>query len=265
MSEYTLIKPEQNCGMCGYIWQTIRAIHQNPNEKYYIDFTNSIYKTNNDNVWNYFFYQPHSIRMPETNEIKKQVGIIFDQQSEFIYDLTIPKTEEEIKRRRLEFNNIINKYIKLKPHIQYKIDTFVKNNFENKKILGVHFRGTDHPNKKNMDQYMQIVKEKLVNYDKLFVCSDEHERYILPKAVFRDKVIGYKSLRSGDNDIPLHASQNDPRYKRPNDFQYQYKIAEDVIIESYLMSKVNFLICAPSSNVNFLARAINSNLEYLDL
>jgi hypothetical protein len=203
--------------------------------------------------------------MPEANEIKKQVGIIFDQQSEFVYDLTIPKTEEEIKRRRLEFNNIINTYIKLKPHVQYKIDTFVKNNFENQKILGVHFRGTDHPNKKNMNDYMQIVKEKLINYDKLFVCSDEYERYILPKTVFGDKVIGYESIRSGDNDIPLHASPNDYRYKRPNDFQYQYKIAEDVIIEAYLMSKVNFLICAPSSNVNFLARAINSNLEYLDL
>jgi hypothetical protein len=203
--------------------------------------------------------------MPEANEIKKQVGIIFDQQSEFVYDLTIPKTEEEIKRRRLEFNNIINTYIKLKPHVQYKIDTFVKNNFENKKILGVHFRGTDHPNKKNMDQYMQIVKEKLVNYDKLFVCTDEYERYILPKVVFGEKVVSYDSLRSGDNNTPLHASPSDARYLRPNDFQYQYKIAEDVIIESYLMSKVNFLICAPSSNVNFLARAINPNLEYLDL
>lgn len=265
MNEYTLIKPEQNCGMCGYIWQTIRAIYQNPNEKYYIDFTNSIYKTNNDNIWNYFFYQPHSIRMPETNEIKKQVGIIFDQQSEFIYDLIVPKTEEEIRKRRYEFSKIINKYLKLKPHVQYKIDTFVKNNFENKKILGVHFRGTDHPNKKNMDQYMQIVKEKLVNYDKLFVCTDEYERYILPKVVFGDKAIAYESLRSRDSNIPLHASPDDYRYVRPNDFQYQYKIAEDVIIEAYLMSKVDFLICAPSSNVNFLARAINPNLEYLDL
>lgn len=48
-------------------------------------------------------------------------------------------------------------------------------------------------------------------------------------------------------------------------FEYQYKIAEDVIIESFLMANVDFLVCCAGSNVNFLSRAINPNLNSITL
>jgi hypothetical protein len=265
--KYILIKPEENCGMCGYIWQTIRGIYHNPNEKYYIDFSNSIYKSgiNSLNIWDQFFEQPHIEVSPTPEQIKKQVGIIFDSESEFIWPAIQPNTPDNIQKRREEFNTIINKFIKLKPHVQQKINSFVENNFKGKRILGVHLRGTDHPEKKKITEYMQPIKDKLVNYDKLFVCSDDHERFRLAEVAFKHKIISYNSLRSTKKGIPLHSHPYDSRYLRDNTPEYQYKIAEDVIIEAFLMSKVDFLFCCPGSNVNYLARAINSKLECMEL
>ena len=50
-----------------------------------------------------------------------------------------------------------------------------------------------------------------------------------------------------------------------NKEEYQYKIAEDVIIEAYLMSKVDLLMCCEGSNVNHLSRTINPNLPTIDV
>lgn len=265
MSKYVIIKPEENCGMCGYIWQTIRAIYHNPNKNYYIDFDNSIYKTSDENVWDKFFEQPHIKNKPTHENIEKQVGIIFDQDSEFVISNMIPNTKEEIQKRRNSFSQIIDKYIKLKPHIKQKIDSFDDANFKGKKVLGVHFRGTDHPFKNRMCDYMQAVKEKLVDYDTLFVCSDEQERFKMAKFAFSKKIVYWNSLRSEKGNIPLHSHPNDYRYSHSRTEEYQYKIAEDVIIESYLLSKCDFIMCCPASNVNYFARAINPNVEYLEL
>ena len=58
---------------------------------------------------------------------------------------------------------------------------------------------------------------------------------------------------------------NDLLNQRNNSFEYQHKIAEDVIVEAFLMSKVDFLMCCPDSNVNMLARAINPTLSSMSL
>ena len=268
IDKYIIVKPQENCGMCGYIWQTIRAIYHNPNRKYYIDFENSIYKSRtNDNIWDYFFCQPHTNTKPDVENIDKEVGIIFDAESEFVWEAIKPNTTEEIQKRRFIFSEIINKYCVLQPQIKSKVDLFVEKNFKNKKVLGVHFRGTDHPNKKHMSEYLQTIKEKLVNFDVLFVCSDEHERFRLAEVTFSKKVVSWDSIRSKtDSDvIPLHSHPTDMRYNRNNSFDYQYKISEDVIIESFLMSNVDFLVCCSDSNVNFLSRAINPNLNSITL
>jgi len=262
--KYTLIKPENNCGMCGYIWQTLRGIYQNPDKQYYIDFDNCIYKTNDENVWEYCFEQPHTTVKPDSVNIEKTVGILFDQESEFIHEHIIPQTEEAVQKRRLEFSNIIKQYFKLKPHIQERIDTFIEENFKDKRVLGVHFRGTDHPNKKSMNDYLQVVKDTLVDYDKLFICSDEHERFKLASVVFSRKAVYLDSLRS-ESAAPLHSHPDDMNYHWRSDYAYQRKIVEDVVTEAYLMSKTDMLICCPGSNVNYLARAINPNLKSITL
>ena len=90
------------------------------------------------------------------------------------------------------------------------------------------------------------------------MCSDELDKCMQVKNRFKDKVIFYDALRS-PNSTPLHSH---PSYlHRNNNPDYQYKIAEDVIIETYLMSKADLLLCSTASNVNHLAQAINPKLK----
>lgn len=265
MNKFVIIRPERNCGICGYIWQTIRAMYHNPDKNYYIDFVNCIYKVDDENLWDVFFEQPHTKTPPSYNEVEKEVGIIFDQESEFVTSEIIPNTNEEIQRRRVMFSKIISKHIKLKEHTRRKIDDFCAMNFAGKRVLGVHFRGTDHPNKKRMCDYMEIIKKKLMDYDILFVCSDEWERFRLAEVVFSNKIVSWNSLRSKDSDTPLHSDPRDFRYSRNNSKEYQHKIAEDVIIEAYILSRTDHLLCCSGSNVNLFARAINPYLSSEEL
>jgi|694.fasta_scaffold19449_7 hypothetical protein len=265
-SKYIIIKPDEYCGMCGCIWQVIRAIFHNPNKLYYIDFTDSIYNTKkNDNVWDYFFEQPHKNTFPSSDEIENFVGLISNQDSEFIWTNTVPNTVEEISKRRFIFHNIIKNFIKIKPEIEEKINKFVSLNFDNKKILGAHFRGTDHPYKKNMDEYFKIIDKVINEYDYIFVSSDSNERYEAAKKYYGTKLISYSALRSDKDDTPLHMPWYERRWKRNPTFEYQYKIAQDVIVEAYLLSKVNFLFCCPGSNVNYFARSLNPFLESVEI
>ena len=273
MSEkYILIKPADNCGMCGYIWQTIRVMFHNPDKKYYIDFENSIYKASDDNVWDLFFEQPHIDKKPSEDQIEEEIGMVFDvetqsapKESEFVWSETQPNTPDEIQRRRDKFCSLIEKNIKLKPHVQKKVDNFVEQNFKGKKVLGVHLRGTDHPEKKHMDVYLQAIKEKIKDYDVLFICSDDHDRFRLATVAFKNKAVSYNSIRSRKDGFPLHEHPHLTSYGIDRSFEYQYKIAEDVIIEAYLMSKVDFLLCCPASNVNYFSRSINPKLQCEEL
>jgi len=269
MKKYVIIKPDEYCGMFGCLWQVIRGIYHNPDNLYYINFYDSIYNTKNENVFDYFFYQPHTEIFPDSSKIEKIVGhnSLPDnkEDSQFIWSLIQPNTKEEIQRRRIIFNSIINKYLKLKPTVQEKIDLFTLKNFLGKKILGVHLRGTDHPYKQPINVYIDEIKKIESLYDKIFVTSDEQPRFDAVKNVFGEKVISYDALRSSIEHTPLHMNLYETRWHRNPSHEYQYKIAEDVIIEAYLMAKTDFLCCFSGSNVNTYARALNPNLESMEL
>jgi hypothetical protein len=149
------------------------------------------------------------------------------------------------------------KHIKLKPNVKEKIDTFVSENFEGNKVLGVHFSGTDHPEKKHMDFYLDYIKEKVKDYDKLFICSDEWDRFRLAEIANKNKAVSYDSIRNAHPVFSPHPRNDDP--------EYQHKIAEDVIVEAYLMSKVDYLVCCGGPNVENFARVINPHLESIEL
>ena len=253
---FTIIKNDGSCGICGYIWQVLRVMWHNPNSKYYIDFTSGCqYQdyniTKTSNVWEYYFKQPHSDTYPSPEQITKVVDRIIDvPESEFRDVFMVDPTNENITARRNEYFNIITNYISLQPQIQEKIDTFVDKNFKGKRVLGAHFRGTDHPDKKDITEYLQTIKDKAATFDTIYCASDEYSRYNILKTVFGKKVVTYESIKS-DDDKPLH-------YK--NEVS-KYKIGEDVIIESFLLSKTDYLFCCGNSNVNYLSRAINPSLQ----
>jgi hypothetical protein len=204
-----------------------------------------------DNVWDYYFEQPHTHAIPHKENIISEVGLLQDEWSEF-RDIYID-SKEEYQKIRKEYNAIINKHIKLLPHVKEKLYSFYENNLKNKKILGLHCRGTDHPDKLPMDNYVDVINKKLVDYDALFVTSDEQSRVDYIVNTFKNKVIVYPTFRS-NSESPLHY-QNYHNYNK-------YFVGEEVLIEAYLLSMTNHLMCCTASNVNFYVRALNPNLNY---
>ena len=255
---YIIIRPDTHTGMGSHIWQVLRAMFHYPNINYYVDCTTSIYTDSaiqhTNNVWEYFFEQPHFNTIPEGSVQLGVVGNIEEQDSEYRDVYMNNPTPGLIAERRNIYNNIIKKNIRLLPHMQQKINDFISREFLGKRVLGVHLRGTDHPEKKDIKMHLDYISNKEGSYDKIFVCSDEQERVNVVQKVFGEKVITYSSIRS-ISDASLHHTPT-------NTIGYKYKIAEDVIIEAYILAQTNFLLCLPNSNVNYLARAINPDIPY---
>jgi hypothetical protein len=257
---YKLLHPTQpNSGMFAFMWQTLRAMYHFPNDKYYVYFgrescyfDEEMYRTQDiDNVWDYYFEQPHTDIRPNPNQISAEIGILHDDFSEF---RDIHMSNPEIyTQRRLEYNSIINNNVRLLPHVLSKIDDFYHQNFKGYRILGLHCRGTDHPNKLPMHQYLSNINQHIDKYDKLFVTSDEQSRVDYIKQVYGDKVIEYPTFRS-KTEAPLH-------YQSSHNWS-KYYIGEDTIVEAYLLSKVNMLVCCTASNVNYFVRALNKDLSF---
>lgn len=267
MKEYIVIKPNHASGMFSFIWETLKIIKLNLNNKLYIDFSESIYKKNNkDNVWDYFFEQPYINQRPEIQQITNEI----DTLSGYVDRMCLTSQElcnsvqyhfSELKEkninlaiRRKEYNEIIKKYCVLKPYIQNKIQNFYYENLYNKKILGVHLRGTDHPQKLNSQKYFEQIEKYIDLYDVLYLSTDELERYNTIKARYGSKVVAYDSLKSPSS-TPLH-------HCRPHIGEQAFQTGEDVIIESYLLAKSNFLLCLPHSNVNYYSIYCNLDLQY---
>lgn len=254
-----IIKPTTYSGLGSYIWQALRAMYHYPDKEYYIDFTISPYSDvdtkQTANVWDYFFEQPYYSCLPKEYENAPVVGNIERQESEYRDVFMENPTQQLIEQRRHLYNKIISKNIKLLPHISKKINDFTLNNFSDQKILGVHLRGTDHPEKGNIDEYVTLIQSKQNEYDKIFVCTDEQSRLDAVQKAFGDKVIFYNSTRS-DTAAPLHHTET-------NQQGYKYEIAENVLVETFLLANTCFLMCLPNSNINYLARAINPNLAYM--
>lgn len=150
-------------------------------------------------------------------------------------------------------NRLIHKYIKIKPDIQNKINNFYDKNFKNKKILGIHLRGTDKK-KEVLQVDPEIILKEAKKYSKLgysfFVATDEEILLEKAKKILKNKVISYPSYRSKNNE-PVH--YHAPGYSKA-------KLGEEILIEVILLSKCEEIFHT-SSNVPVAAMYFNPQLK----
>ena len=224
-----------------------------------------------DDVFLYYFeplYTPNA-NDEEIGRVKKHArrkgNLITPTENGY---LDQPKSREVVQK-------IIEKYIKLKKNIIKKINDFEKNNFKDKKILGVHLRGggiltgTYHPlNSDNVDEkkkqkialkngvpYELFFEEidKYLNDNKdasIFLCSDSEDVILQCKKKYEDKIITYDSTRTNVGEMHHDNSLQNMKYK----------LGEDILVEAYLLSKTDYLIHGSSNVTNFVL-CNNSKLE----
>ena len=159
---------------------------------------------------------------------------------------------------------IIKKYIHIKSEITAPVEEiFANKGAGGKKILGIHYRGTDykqdaksHPTHISFDQLKSAIAAVAGDYDYIYVATDEKGICEKLKESFGDKVFYNEDCFRGNSDISVAFSKDERK-------NHHYLLGVEVIRDMYSLSKCDALI-AGLSQVSYMARLFKSsrNEEY---
>ena len=204
-------------------------------------------KYKNKNFWEVYFKK---ITKYDLKEVYKSNNVIFS--SNFL-----PSDTNLFKWNKNNLRKIYKKYIKINPKFLLKKNYFIKKNFK-QKTLGVHFRGTSYkkarshsfqPNLKIMiDLINSLIKKN--NYKKIFVITEEQIYLDGLKKKFKDKLIFYESYRSYKDDA----------FKKYPRKDHRYKLGEETLIETLILSECDGLI-SNTTNIEKAARFISQKKQ----
>ncbi len=133
--------------------------------------------------------------------------------------------------------DLISRYIRVKPHIQSKLDTFVRTHFDNFHVIGIHFRGTDKCGEAPRVPYEEVYAAVRTAIGavgtedwRLFVASDEQAFVDYMEDAFPGMVLSWETRRSTDG-CPIDLRMED-----------NYKKGEDAVMDCLLLSRCHQLI-----------------------
>lgn len=163
----------------------------------------------------------------------------------------------EFRNTREQNHALINKYIKIKPHIQGKIDEFIHANFqEDEFIIGVHYRGTNKGEVPRVawSKYIKEIDKQIARLNgrkyKIFLATEEGPAYDYFLQMYPGQIVSTLAQRSSGLDNPAYADPNN---------QSRYQCGEDAIIDCVLLSKTDVLIRA-MSNLSICSGFLNPKI-----
>lgn len=184
--------------------------------------------------FNDYFKDFFSIPIPKTTN--KPVG--YAKMRSF-KDLNLNFVWDYNSKLNLELaDKLIKKYLKISDVILDEVLEFEEKKFKNKKILGVHYRGTDKKSEAPSIKFEDVLKninfyiEKFPETDLVFISSDDANfiDYMSNSQVKRPLEFNNDSFRS-TNGLAIH-----------NSGQNLYLINKDAIINCLLLSKCDALM-----------------------
>tara|TARA_Y100000590_G_C15717535_1_gene1012369 strand:+ start:1123 stop:2232 length:1110 start_codon:yes stop_codon:yes gene_type:complete len=205
---------------------------------------------NTFNAWEYYFEQTSNFTLEEVYNSKNVIitdSIFYDKGKNFYH--SIVKSDELLK--------IAQEKLVLKKSKFELVKKLKKKLFKNKKILGVHFRGTGFKMTGTVyaltvSQMTQVIEYCLKDgkYDKIFLVTEDQNNFEEIVKIYKDKVIFLKqSLKAKDSDYVFD------NYLR---LSHRYKLGRDILLETYLMSYCDGL-ASIKTNPFEMACALNLN------
>lgn len=200
------------------------------------------------NAWEYYFEKLNKFSLEEVYN-SKNVLITSDKFFHFFtYNIDLDDQMIKILQRKIKINKILNKSYER-----------ISNIFKNKKILGIHFRGTSykrspgHPFPATKRQMLKITKKiiKEEKIDKIFLVTEEKNYLEFFQKNFGDKLIYIKCC--------YRSNKNDAFNIYPRD-RHRYKLGREALLETLLLSKCDYFIYL-CSNVSSAAISFNLNKD----
>lgn len=207
------------------------------------------------NWWSYYF---EPISFGKKKNIKK---IMYPGNPRYIIYVDDHDLYKKEHVNRKELFRLLQKYLRVKSHIQAKIDKFQQENLKDCFVISVHYRGTDKievapsvPYQKVLEEVVKAIKLYADQEYKIFVATDEQAFLDYMINLFGDLVCYNKDALRSTNGKPVHLDKKLSRYKS----------GEDAIIDCILLSKGNILI-RTSSNLSRWSTYFNPHIPVVKL
>ncbi len=201
---------------------------------------------NTYNAWEYYFKKLNNFSLEEVYK-SKNVLITSDKFFHFFtYNIDLDAELIKILQSDIKINNNL-----------LKTYNRICQKFSNKKILGVHFRGTSykrspgHPLPATKKQMFKITNDLLKEekIDKIFLVTEEQNYLDYFKKKFPEKIIHLQCC--------YRSNKNDAFETYPRD-RHRYKLGREALVETLLLSKCDYFIYL-CSNVSSAAISFNLN------
>jgi hypothetical protein len=140
--------------------------------------------------------------------------------------------------------HLVRKYIGVKPEVTEQVQTFARESFAGRTVLGVHYRGTDKAAEAPRLSYEDVhrsIEAFLVEhpeFDCLFVSSDEQAFVDFIESAFQSSipVVYHEDRERSRAGVAIHRSRSGERFRK----------AEEAVVNCLLLSRCDALIKTPS-------------------
>ncbi len=197
------------------------------------------------NWWDYYFKPIHlGTQKKDVKAFTQDEMVNFAMQAQY-------------KMPRMKKQELIQKYIIIKAHIEKKIEKFIQEKFKKNFMIGIHYRGTDKLSEASAVSYAHVHKtieeiEKPKKW-KLFVATDDARFIEYMHKKFPSKILTIDALRS-KNGQPVHYAERVKNYKK----------GEDALLDSILLSRCDILV-KMASNLSDASMSFNPQLPVMHL
>ncbi len=194
---------------------------------------------NTKNSWEYYFKQTSNYKLSEVYKSKNVIFSRNDYHHKMEYRIHLEPKFNVFLNKEIKLQNRYNEYLNL---------YFQKNQLHDKKILGIHFRGTSYKTSRGhifpatIEQMKKYVDELILleDFDKIFVCTEEKNYLDFFKKNYPKKILYLDTYRSNKNDAFI-------KYNRK---YHRYLLGDESVKEALILSKCASLLFVRSNIVN---------------
>lgn len=253
----------------------MRALHclfyRQNNELFYFNFYNSDYS--DKNVWNAFFEQPFKKEIGTAPVKVEYVDDIWKMGDFFLcygnkQNKMYGKDQFERPDRVGPLRDLWKSHIKIKSDVIQPAESFYLEHFKQKKVLGVHKRGTDQfgPNGHARGQqhlldegfYIKTIDQRLSeqHFDNIFLSTDEQRAVDVLTKRYGSMLLKQQTvLCPPNNNEGIHNL-----YKKTSE-NIRNQIGAEVLRDIYLLSKCDFCLNV-KSNVSLASIFMRNDFNY---